>query len=267
MSIPARLIPAVCALTLGLSLSVGQANAQAMVSYGHGVAKAAGAGAAVGGGIGGVLTGLGNPLSNAASRRGGPSKTGVAVQRQTVPTRRGPVTWDVPQQGFGSPAPMPLIGGVQASGTTDANWQPTLLAPSQNLAVISASWGGPSEPAAEDSSEVASNEQLPADSDAAAPTETKPNMPIVLRSSGQGTAAGVRASAPQAGVVAPAKLPEGVAVGASVEQLLAKLGRPYMSFRGVAGEGYTDQYVFQLEDGVHLVVYVLDGVVAHLSVG
>jgi hypothetical protein len=59
----------------------------------------------------------------------------------------------------------------------------------------------------------------------------------------------------------------GVAVGASVEELLTKLGRPYLSFRGVAGEGYTDQYVFALPDGGHLVVYVLDGVVAHLALG
>jgi hypothetical protein len=57
-----------------------------------------------------------------------------------------------------------------------------------------------------------------------------------------------------------------VAVGTSREELLKKLGRPHLSFRGVAGEGYTDQFVFTLPDGGHLVVYVLDGIVAHLDI-
>jgi hypothetical protein len=220
----------------------------------------------VGGGIGGVLTGLGNPLSTAADRRGGSSTGNATVRRQTVPTRRGPVTWDAPDQSFGSPAPLPLVGGVQASGATAANWQPTLLAPSQNLAVISASWGGPIAEGSEASGEAVPAEEPAADSQAEATTEAKQKLPIVLRSSGQGGASGGR-SAPQPGSAAPAALPEGVAVGLSVEELLAKLGRPYLSFRGVAGEGYTDQYVFQLPDGGRLVVYVLDGVVSHLAVG
>ncbi len=267
MTIAARFIPTVLTLALGFSLSVDQARAQAMVSYGHGVAKAAGAGAAVGGGIGGVLTGLGNPLSNAADRRGGSTKRSATARRQTVPARRGAVAWDVPHQGFGAPAPLPLVGGVQASGATASDWQPTLLEPSQNLAVISASWGGPSPAESEDSGEVVPSEELPADSQVETTEKTKQNLPIVLRSSGQGGASGSKSSAQQTGAVAPAALPEGVAVGVSVEELLKKLGRPYLSFRGVAGEGYTDQYVFQLPDGGHLVVYVLDGVVSHLAVG
>jgi len=256
MNLAARFLPTVLTLALGFLVHVEQASAQAMVSYGHGVAKAAGAGAAVGGGVGGALTGLGNPLSAAAGRRGGSTQRNATVQRQTMPARRGSVTWDVPHQGFGAPAPLPLVGGVQASGATDANWQPPLLEPSQNLAVISASWGGPG---SEDSGDAVSTE-VPADS---ASAEAKP---IVLRSSGQGRSSNGK-SAGQSGVIAPATLPEGVAVGASVEQLLEKLGRPYLSFRGVAGEGYNDQYVFQLPDGGHLVAYVLDGVVAHLAVG
>ena len=265
MSMSARFIPTVLTLVLGCSLSVDRASAQAMVSYGHGVAKAAGAGAAVGAGVGGALTGLRNPLSTAADRRGGPSKRNVVVQRRTVPTRRGSVAWDVPQQGFGGAAPMALIGGVRANGATHANQQLTLLEPSQNLAVISASWGGPSAAESEDSGEVISTEELLADTQAETTAEAKPNLPIILRSTGQRSFSGGR-SAQQSGAVPPAALPEGVAVGASIEQLLEKLGRPYLSFRGVAGEGYTDQYVFQLPDGAHLVVYVLDGAVAHMTV-
>ena len=266
MNLAVRFIPAVLTLTSGFLMNVDQASAQAMISYGHGVAKAAGAGAAVGGGIGGVLTGLGNPLSTAAGRRDGVAGGNATVRRQTVPARRGPVTWDVPQQGFGSPAPMALVGGVQASGATRANWQPTLLEPSQNLAVISASWGGPSAAGAEDSSEAVTTEGAPAHGQAETTEEPKQNSPVVIRSSEQGSASGGKSAQPSA-AVAPASLPEGVALGASVEQLVEKLGRPYLSFRGVAGEGYTDQYVFELPDGGHLVVYVLDGVVAHLAVG
>jgi len=213
-----------------------------------------------------TLTGLGNPLSTAADRRRGPTKRNAAVQRQTVPTRRGSVAWDAPQQGFGAPAPMALVGGIQASGATDANRQLALLAPSQNLAVISASWGGPSAAGSEDSGEVISTEELPADTQVETTTEAKKKLPIVLRSTGQHGSSGGK-SVQQSGAVAPAALPEGVAVGASVEQLLQKLGRPYLAFRGVAGEGYTDQYVFQLPDGGHLVVYVLDGLVTHMTVG
>jgi hypothetical protein len=267
MSIPARFIPSVLTLALALTWNAGRASGQAMVSYGHGVAKAAGAGAAVGGGVGGVLTGLGNPLSSAAGRRGGTSKGSVTVQRQTVPVRRDAVTWDVPRQGFGTPAPLPLIGGVRANGATDPNWQPTLLEPSQNLAVISASWGGPSDAEAEASTEVADAEQPPAGIDAEVAAEPKQNLPIVVRSSGQGGAAAGKRAEAQLGSAAPVAIPEGVEVGASIDELLKKLGRPYLSVRGIAGEGYTDQYVFQLPDGGHLVIYVLDGLVAHVSVG
>jgi hypothetical protein len=188
------------------------------------------------------------------------------VQRQTVPARRGSVAWDVPQQGFGAPAPLPLVGGVQATGATDANWQPTLLEPSQNLAVLSASWGGPSAEGTEEPAETVPAGEAPADQSAEATAAAKQSLPIVLRSAGQGSASSGK-SAQQPGDVAPAALPEGVAVGVSVEELLAKLGRPYLAFRGVAGEGYTDQYVFELPDGGHLVVYVLDGLVAHVAVG
>lgn len=266
MSMAARFIPTVLTLVLGFCVSADRAGAQAMIGYGHGVAKATGAGAAVGAGVGGALTGLGNPLSTAADRRGGPTKRNGAVQRQTVPARRGSVAWDVPPQGFGGPAPLALVGGVQANGATDADRQLTLLEPSQNLAVISASWGGPGETGAGDSSEVSSTEDVPAATAAETAAETTGNLPIVLRSLGQRGSAGAK-SAQQPGAVAPAALPEGVTVGSSVEQLLQKLGRPYLSFRGVAGEGYTDQYVFQLPDGGRLVVYVLDGIVAHIAFG
>ena len=266
MSMSARFISTVLTLVLGFSLSVGQASAQAMVSYGHGVAKAAGAGAAVGAGVGGALTGLGNPLSTAAGRRGGPSKSKAAVQRLTVPTRRGSVAWDAPQQGFGGPPPMALVGGVQANGGTDAHRQLTLLEPSQNLAVISASWGVPSAAQSVEFGEVFPTEELPANPEAETTAGAKQKLPIVLRSTGKRNSPGAK-SAQQVGAAAPDTLPEGVAVGASVEQLLEQLSRPYLSFRGVAGEGYNDQYVFQLSDGTHLVVYVLDGLVTHMAVG
>jgi hypothetical protein len=265
MNMAARFIPAVLTLVLGFSIHVDQARAQAMVSYGHGVAKAAGAGAAVGAGVGGALTGLGNPLSTAADRRGRATNRTATVRRESLPIRRGSVAWDVPQQGFGAPPPLPLVGGVQATGATDANWQPSLLEPSQNLAVVSVSWGGPGAEASGDSAEGAVTDEAAPNGQAESTPEAKQNLQTVLRASGQAGAAG-RKAGQTSGAVAPAALPEGIVVGTPVEQLLEKLGRPYLSFRGVAGEGYTDQYVFRMPDGGHLVVYVLDGVVAHLAV-
>ena len=265
MRMAARFIHIVSTLALAFSLSVDLATGQAMIGYGHGVAKAAGAGAAVGAGVGGALTGLGNPLSKAADRRGVAAKRNGAVQRQTVPVRRGPVAWDVPDQGFGGGAPVTLIGGVQANGATDVNRQLTLLEPSENLAVISVSWGGPGATNSEDSEAAISTGELSAENPEEAVAEAKPTVPIVLRSAGQSGSSGGK-SAQQPGAAASAVLPEGVTVGSTIEQLLEKLGRPHLSFRGVAGEGYTDQYVFELPEGGHLVVYVLNGVVAHISV-
>ena len=62
----------------------------------------------------------------------------------------------------------------------------------------------------------------------------------VLLASDQFGAANRKPGQPSA-VVVPAALPEGIAVGMPVEELLKKLGRPYLSLRGVAGVGYTDQ--------------------------
>jgi hypothetical protein len=262
-----RFIPSALMLLLGLSLGADRAAAQAMISYGHGVAKAAGAGAAVGAGVGGVLTGLGNPLATSADRSGSTNRNRAAVQRQTVPTRRGDVRWDVPQAGFGAPAPLGLVGGVKATGVADTNWQPSLLAPSQNLAVISANWGGSSETETAVEKADASVEQAPAGSGDEAVAEKQSNLPTVLRSTAHGAFPGGKSAQQADAAVAPTpELPEGVAVGAPVDLLIQKLGRPHLSFRGVAGQGYTDEYVFGLPGGAKLIAYALDGVVAHLAV-
>ncbi len=50
----------------------------------------------------------------------------------------------------------------------------------------------------------------------------------------------------------------------SIEDVIAKLGKPKFTFIGVAGGGYSDQYMFDLSDGRRVVVYVLDGVVSRI---
>lgn len=266
MNMPARFLPAVLTLALGFSLHVDQALAQAMVSYGHGVAKAAGAGAAVGAGVGGALTDLGNPLATAARGRGHATNQTTSTRRETVPARRGAVSWDVPQDGFGAPAALSLVGGVKAAGSAGENWQPSLLAPSQNLAVLSVSWGGPDSGASTESAEATAPAETTAAGRLDAAPEAVQKAPAVLLASGR-FGASSRKPGQQSGAAAPASLPEGLSVGMPVEELLKKLGRPYLSLRGVAGAGYTDQYVFAMPNDQHLVVYVLDGVVAHLAFG
>lgn len=267
MNLAVRFIPALLTLALGVSLQVDQARAQAMINYGHGVAKAAGAGAAVGAGVGGALTDMGNPLSRAAGRQDRSTDRTETVRRQTVPTRREPISWDVPQQGFGvARVALPLVGGVKATGSTAANWQPSLLEPSQNLAVVSVSWGGPDAEASGDSTESTATEEADAGSPAEGGSGADQNSPPVVRAVGRADAAEPTSGIRHVAAAAPT-VPEGIEVGLSVEQLVEKLGRPYLSFRGVAGEGYTDQYVFEMPNGEHLVVYVLDGVVAHLAAG
>lgn len=271
-------VTVICAtVAVALSVGAGVLSAQAMISYGHGVAKAAGAGAAAGAGIGGILTRMGNPLSRAANpARSSSSGSRVAAQRQVVPQRRQNISWDLGPSGFGAPAPMGLIDGIQATGVADENWQPTLLAPSENLAVLSVQWGGSSTSSDIVDSEVEVEAGAEADDgvvdDSALAREEPEEQPVdqaeqvVVIRSASGPHLGAR---PRTGAVAaqsnPA-IPEGVSVGATVEELISRLGRPRMSFRGVAGEGYTDQYIFELPDGTDLVVYVLNGVVAHLAV-
>lgn len=248
-------------------------SAQAMIGYGHGVAKAAGAGAAAGAGVGGVLSGLGNPLSRAAGHPGNGSAGGARVARQlVVPQRKQRVAWDVGPQSFGSPAPVGLIGGVQATGIVAENWQPSLLSPSENLAVLSVQWGESSAEAGDISSE-GSSESSPlteaVDETAIVSTETQQEADsekvVVLRSARPTRSSSFRGSTRESANTV-SRIPAGVTVGTSVEEVIRKLGKPHLSFRGVAGAGYNDQYIFELSDGSDLVVYVLDGVVSHLAV-
>lgn len=265
----------ICILTASTLFCLGGSilSGQAMISYGHGVAKAAGAGAAAGAGVGGVLSGLGNPLSKAAGRPSNTSVGGARATRQaTVPQRRQHVAWDAGRQSFGSPAPVGLIGGVQATGVAADNWQPPLLEPSENLAVLSVQWGGASPtdgdiPAAAtaDSSTVPS----PVDGEAVVLEESEPEdsseQVTVLRSARPTPSSAIRKPTSGSATTAP-QIPAGVTVGSSVDEVIRKLGKPHLSFRGVAGAGYNDQYIFELADGSDLVVYVLDGIVSHVAV-
>ena len=270
-------VTVICAtVAVALSVGAGVLSAQAMISYGHGVATAAGAGAAAGAGIGGILTRMGNPLSRAANPDRRPSSgSRVAAQRQFVPQRRQNISWDLGPSGFGAPAPMGLIGGIQATGVADENWQPSLLAQSENLAVLSVQWGGSNASSDIVDSEVGVEAGAEADDgvvDDSALAREEPEeqqveaeQVVVIRSA-SGSHLGARPRTATVAAQSNPAIPDGVSVGATVEELISRLGRPRMSFRGVAGEGYTDQYIFDLPDGTDLVVYVLDGVVAHLAV-
>lgn len=273
-----RIITVICAtVAVALSVGAGVLSAQAMIGYGHGVAKAAGVGAAAGAGIGGIVTRMGNPLSRVGNPDRRPSSgSRVAAQRQVVPQRRQNISWDLGPSGFGDPAPMALVGGIQATGVATENWQPSLLAPSKNLAVLSVQWGGSSTSSDTIDSEVEVEAEAEVDNGVVddsvlareEPEEQQVDQAeqlVVIRS-----ASGSHLSArPRPATVAaqsnPA-IPDGVSVGATIEELISRLGRPRISFRGVAGEGFTDQYIFKLPDGTDLVVYVLNGVVAHLAV-
>jgi hypothetical protein len=252
-------------------------SAQAMISYGHGVAKAAGAGATAGAGVGGILSGLGNPLSRAAGRGRNSSTSGgtTATRQRVVPQRRQNINWDMGPQRFAEPAPVGLIGGVQATGLATEHWQPSLLAPSENLTVLAVQWGGAG-PASVAVAPESTDEPL-----ASAPTEAElgevaidplaePEVDeaeqVVILRPARGSGSTSRRNSVARADSTPSTIPDGIAVGLTVEELISRLGRPQISFRGVAGAGYTDQYIFELSDGRDLVVYVLDGIVSHLAV-
>lgn len=268
-------VTVICAtVAVALSVGAGVLSAQAMISYGHGVATAAGAGAAAGAGIGGILTRMGNPLSRAANPDRRPSSgSRVAAQRQVVPQRRQNISWDLGPSRFGDPVPMALVGGIQATGVAAENWQPTLLAPSENLAVLSVQWGGLSTSSDSDVGVEAGVEADDGVVDDSALAREEPEQQQVDQAeqvgvirSASGSHLGARPRTATVAAQSNPAIPDGVSVGATIEELISRLGRPRMSFRGVAGEGFTDQYIFKLPDGTDLVVYVLDGVVAHLAV-
>lgn len=235
-----------------------ETRAQGMISYGHGVAKAGAAGSAVGAGAVGVFRKLGRPLDQA-------EKAGASTARPRRPAPRAEdVRWDIGGPSGGSKSSLKLNGGVQAAGVSAPNWTPALVEASENVAVLTAEWSGGPEP----EPEVAPEPDLAAASATQADSQADQAGGALIVASDH-AASGARSSSAAVQTGKPAhKLAFNVPVeaGMSLDEVFDKLGDPKLSFVGVAGEGYTDQFVFELEDGRRLIVYALEGLVSRVDV-
>lgn len=230
-------------------------NGQAMISYGHGVAKAGAAGSAVGAAAVGIFKNTGRPLDEAAKKS--------SARGRRTPARRSQenVRWDVSAPSGGSS--LQLVGGVRAAGVSAPNWAPALVESEENVTVLGAEWsGGP-----EEAPETADSETGPAATAetalAGVPSVGPPRQAIVLAVPGPRRTQQAASGSAAAPAVVAFTLP--VEAGMSVEEVFKKLGNPKFSFVGVAGPGYTDQFVFELEDGRRVVVYVLEGLVSRVD--
>ena len=236
-------------------LGAPQLSGQAMVSYGHGVAKAGVAGSALGAGAAGLFRGTNRPLEKAQRSS---SYRGRAAQSR--PRERENVKWDLGDPTTGASS-LRLAGGVRAAGVDAGSWTPALVQPRENVTVLGAEWSdGTEEVVAEDAVDVTAPQ-----SDSAQGAARGEALVVVAdrrgraRGSGGDTLARADSNAPLAAV---ATLP--VETGMSLEEVLDKLGKPKFSFVNVAGYGFNDQFVFELEDGRRIVVYALDGLVSHV---
>lgn len=236
-------------------LSPPASNGQAMISYGHGVAKAGAAGSAVGAAAVGIFRNSGRPLDDAAK------KSSARARRAPAGRSQENVRWDAGSPYGGSS--LRLAGGVSAAGVSAPNWTPALVESAEHLTVLGAEWsGGP-----EETPEGAASETGPtATADTAlagVPSAGRSPDAIVLAAHGpQATQHPVPSSAAAPAPAAAVTLP--VEAGMSLEEVFEKLGDPKFSFVGVAGSGYTDQFLFELEDGRRIVVYAINGLVSRI---
>ncbi len=227
-----------------------------MISYGHGVAKAGAAGSAVGAGAVGLFRGMGRPLDQAQKAGSRGSRRAPAGQQ-----REG-VVWDIAQPA--NSTSLRLVGGVQAAGVEPGAPTPRLVRRHENVHVLGAEWGGGPDDAS-DAAEAVVAEAVPeAAADSGAPSGVPAGQARVVIAAKPSAAKSPQSTAVSAApVAAKAALP--VESGMSLEQVRKVLGTPKFSFVNVAGWGYSDQYVFELEDGRRIVVFARDGLVSRVQ--
>jgi hypothetical protein len=54
--------------------------------------------------------------------------------------------------------------------------------------------------------------------------------------------------------------------GASIEDVIARFGKPIFKMAGLPGQGYSEKYIFRMADGRRFTVFTRDGLVAHTVV-
>jgi len=58
-----------------------------------------------------------------------------------------------------------------------------------------------------------------------------------------------------------------ISTGDNVEAIIARLGNPLMTLKGITGKDYTEKYLFRTEDGLRITVLAVNGKVTAVLAG
>ncbi|MDA1314179.1 MAG: hypothetical protein O2968_12640 [Acidobacteria bacterium] len=270
-----------------------QAHGQAMIGYGINVGRAGAAGAAAGAtgaGMAGIFNNLNNRLSEEPNTQSGARSAQPEFDREELERsrnqRRAPSFST-------SGTTIETSSGVRISGhpssrppVTPARYQARSFdyepAPSVPAASPVSSVADPIAEQPEQSASTSQGEAQPA-TEAEEPTplptveiqETPEQaaQPVSVMNARTG-AAGQAGPANNTGGLDPAlrrlleidseiaDIPEGT----SIEDVIARFGKPIFKMAGLPGEGYSEKYIFRMADGRRFTVFTQGGMVANIIV-
>ena len=262
---------------------------QAIIGYGINVGRAGAAGVGAGAGLAGVFSKVNQPIKKAGQEGANRSHTGRQAGPQfdndKVPKGNG-------QAKVGADGKLKLKGGATIAGLSPSPRVARSSQLSTEARAIASSGGaesyspaptpapgpGPSAaPAttAPESSEVESADAKPAEEDPAATdaqvtaesSESPPASeqalttpasnrsvlsPVIITGSGSSENSSGEEGAAKEGTII-------ISDGATVADLIARLGKPTMVLKGIRGNGYNEKYTFRKPDGTKFTVLALHG--------
>ena len=274
-------------------------DAQAMIGYGHQVAKAGAIGAAVGSGLAGGLTKVGSTLEGPNARKRSPLRRVTKSSTMTTGTGSGKIVisggeFATVQQVDDADAPADdsaevLEARAPKAAVGEQENQPKPVFDTSTPAP-SPSRGPAKAPAKSDQDDAVAENAAAAleESDAPATDATGSSGAREVANSGSSTgviAGGFEAAASStdsaaidtaventvAEVEAPVPAPapftfDQVEVGGSVQSIIGSLGRPATAIFGLSGINYSEKYFFKMEDGSRMVVLAIGGVITRAGI-
>jgi hypothetical protein len=257
------------ASALGVGLVVSSAAfGQAIVEYGHGVAKAGVAGAASGTGLAGIFSKMKDSSDDKDKNRQyttakTPAETAaVAAETQSDSAEPG-----------NAPGKMTTSSGVVISGVSPSWISAAYSDPMRKtVRVKDVEWSNAAEEQAAAASQAASEpqpvvvEQAAATAEAGSPVVASPRSGTVAAAPVVGYNSGYSSFAPPANATGPrvegndAEV-AGVRIGSKIDEVVRTLGRPSFTFTGIVGKNYTEKYVFKNSDGETITVMAWTGIV------
>jgi hypothetical protein len=250
---------------------------QAIVEYGHGVAKAGVAGAASGTGLAGIFS----SMKETSDDKDKQPQSAAASQPERDALK---------QEASGEPgnAPMKMrtasgvvVSGISPSWITTDNSEPMR----EPVRVKSVEWSNPAEEQAAAAGSASAPEpaageaaQEPVEQAAAPGASNSAAEPSAAEPAAEpgrvvSNAAGYDWTSPQTNAAAPPNSEPaadgeiaGIRIGSKIDDVIRTLGRPTFSFTGIVGKNYTEKYVFKKADGGTITVLTWTGIVTSVLV-